>query len=302
MKISHIFLLILVAAIWGFNFVAIKVGLNHVQPLTFTAMRFFFAAFPAIFFVKRPKLPLHKIAAYGLVMFAGQFTFLFTAIHAGFSPGLASLVLQVQAFFTIGFAVLFLSEKPLLVQLLGALVAAGGIAVVALHNGGEVTVTGLSLLILAAISWGAGNVLTKTFGKIGKKEMFGIIIWGSLFAFPPLVALAFIMEGPDTIRQSVTGMAPATLWSLAYIVCLSTYVGYSIWSRMLTNYSAVVVAPFTLLVPAFGMLGAAIFLGEAYPLWKFLATLLIISGLCLNQFGAKLQKFLRQKLKVKLAL
>ncbi len=292
MKLSHIFLLVLLTAIWGFNFVAVKIGLNGIPPLTFTALRFFVSVFPVICFVKKPDLPLSKIAAFGALMFAGQFAFLFSAMHAGLSAGLASLVLQMQAFFTIGFAILFLHEHPRLFQLLGTAVAALGIGVVAFHTGGEASISGLFLAICAAMSWGSGNVLMKTFGRI---DAFGLIIWGSLFAFLLLAIAAWAMEDHETILRSLSEINHRMLLSLAYIVYISTFIGYTIWSRMLAEHSASQVAPFTLLVPVFGMLGSAMCLHESYPLWKFEATLLIIGGLCLNQFGGGLIRVLRNQ-------
>ena len=292
MPLNHALLLLLVTVIWGVNFVAVKFGLHDVPPLTFSALRFFAAAFPAIFFVKRPDLPIIKLMLFGIFMFAGQFTFLFSAIHMGLSVGLASLVLQIQAFFTIGLAVVFLGEKPNLFQILGAIVAMMGIGVVALHVGGDVTMPSLMLSILAAASWGAGNIIIKTFGKT---NMFGVVVWGSFFAFFPLSILAYVVEGPETVLHSLLDVSSLALWSLAYIVYLSTYVGYTLWNRMLAHYSAAIVAPFTLLVPAFGMLSATLVLGEPYPGWKFGATIFILSGLCLNQFGKKLQSFFKKK-------
>lgn len=292
MKLSHSALLILVAAIWGTNFVAIRLGLNQVPPITFSAMRFFFVIFPAIFFVKKPDLPLRKIAAYGAVMFAAQFAFSFCALQEGMSAGLASLVLQVQAFFTIALAAFFLKEKPLLYQILGACLAGCGIMVVASHVGGEVTLFGLLLSGLAALSWGGGNILSKTFGKI---DMFGLVIWGGLFAFPLLTLLAFGIEGSDAVIHGIQNVNLTTFLALTFIVYLSTFVAFTLWGRMLAQYPTAMVAPFSLLVPVFGMLSSALILHEAYPLWKFVATLLIIAGLGINQFGGKLMGTLRRK-------
>lgn len=294
MKFSHVLLMVLLAAVWGFNFVPIRVGLEYVPPLTLTALRFLFTVVPAIFFVKKPDVPYRKLAAYGLLMFAGQFGCMFSGIHAGISPGLASLVLQVQAFFTIGLAAFLLREKPSAFQLIGAAVAACGIAVVGAHIGGEVTLLGLGLVIMAALSWSCGNLITKSFGKI---DMLGVIVWGNFFALLPMIALAAMIEGPDAMSRSLTDMHLSTIAALAYIAYVSTFVGYTIWSRMLAQHPAALVVPFTLLVPAFAMLSTALFLGEAYPLWKFEATLLIICGLFLNQFGGKLVTILKVRSK-----
>jgi O-acetylserine/cysteine efflux transporter len=284
MKLRDILLLVFLAAIWGFNFVPIRIGLDQMPPMTFTLMRLLFTTFPAIFFIKKPKIPLWKVAAYGTAMFAFQFGLVFSGIHAGMSAGLASLVMQIQAFFTIGLAALLLRERPLLFQVIGAVVATGGVAIVGLHVGGDVTVLGLGLVVTAAFCWSCGNLITKSFGKT---DMFSVIVWGNLFASVLLIIAAVATDGVAMMQQSILGLHVLTLVALAYIAYVSTFIGYSIWSHMLAHYPAAMVVPFTLLVPAFAMLSASVFLGESYPLWKFEATILILCGLALNQFGGK---------------
>ncbi len=293
MKPSHIALMVFLAAIWGFNFVPIRIVLDHLPPVSFTALRFLVTVVPAIFLVKRPNLPLWHLMGYGWLAFAGQFLFIFTAIHLGLSAGLASLVIQIQVFFTIGFAALFLKERPKLFQILGALAALGGIAVVVGHTDGSANLLALAIAMLAAASWSGGNIVTKSFGRA---DMFAVVIWGNFFALLPLAVLAMLIDGPSTFIHSVTQIKPMTALSLAYIVYASTFVGYTLWNKMLACYPAAMVAPFILLVPAFGMLSSSLVLGEAYPLWKFFATLLIIGGLGLNQFGGKIYDWAKLKL------
>jgi O-acetylserine/cysteine efflux transporter len=285
MQLRHIAMLVGLAVLWGFNFVPIRVGLEHIPAMTFVALRFLVTFFPAVFFLPRPKLSFKKIAAYGLLTFAGQFSLLFTAIHMGLAGGLASLVLQVQAFFTIGFAAFFMREKPRLFQVLGALVAFGGIGIVATHTGGDATPLSLLLAICAAASWAGGNILTKSFGKI---DIFAVMVWGNMVAFIPLTILALLIDGPTLVASSLMDIHWQAILSLAYIAYVSTFIGYTLWGYMLGRYPAALVAPFTLLVPIFAMISTHIFFGENFALWKLMAGLLIISGLCLNQFGNQL--------------
>lgn len=285
MPLSHILLLVLVVVLWGFNFVPSRIGLDYVPPFTFTALRAVLTVFPVIFFIKRPALPLHRLAAYGVLVFGGQFACLYLAIHNGLSAGLAALVLQTQVFFTIGLALLVLRERPMPFQILGALVAAGGIVLVGAHTGGDVTMPGLLLAMIAAFCWSCGNLLARSFGKA---DMFAVIVWGNVFTALIMLALAAVSEGPAVMLRSVAAM-PVIAWlSLAYIVIASSFVGYTLWNRMLARHHTAVVAPFTLMVPAIAMVSASVFLGEQYPMWKFEATVLILAGLALNQFGGKL--------------
>lgn len=285
MRLRHTALLVFVAILWGVNFTVIKIGLKGMPPLAFSALRFLMVAFPAILFVRRPGAPLRDVAIYGLVMFAGQFAFLFSAMHVGLSAGLASLVLQIQAFFTMIMSAFFLREKPRLFQIFGACIAAAGIGVVGLHTGGDVTPAGLGLVLIAALGFAAGNILAR---RLGKVDMLGVVVWGGLFAFPVLAGMSLALEGWDKVAGALLAARAETFLALAYIVYLSTFLAFTAWNRMLALYPAAMVAPFTLLVPVFGMASAALLLHEAYPGWKLAATLLIVAGLAVNQFGGKL--------------
>lgn len=287
MLVRHIALLVLVTAIWGVNYATIEVVLQEIPPVAFSALRFLAVAFPAILFVPRPDLKLRQLAVFGLFIFAGQFLFLFTAMQVGLSAGLASLIMQLQTFFTIGLAVIFLSERLTFFQLLGALMAFGGLVVIGLNTGGDATQAGLALVLLAALAAAGGNIFTKTLGTV---NMLGVIVWASMFAWPPLLLLSFYVEGAETIRHSLSTIHLVTLWSFAYVVYLSTFFGFTMWGRMLARYPAITIAPFSLLVPVFGMLSASMLLDESYPLWKLSATLLVLAGLCFNLLGAKLKK------------
>jgi O-acetylserine/cysteine efflux transporter len=290
MKPRHLLLALVVVFFWGVNFAIIKLGLRQISPLGLGVIRFVLAAFPWIFFIRRPQIPLSSLALYSLLIFALQFGFLFTGMKVGASAGLASLVMQLQVFFTIGFAVLFLAERPTRWQLLGALFAFGGIAVVAANLGGDVTLAGLSLLILGAMSWGGGNIVSRVISmRHGAINVLGLVCWGSLFATPPLLAVALILD-PQGLTASFTGLDWTSLGAIAYLVYISTLFCFGAWSLLLGLYPVATVAPFTLLVPVFGFLGSAVLLGEVIQPWKLLASALIIAGLLLNVFGQRLFK------------
>jgi len=259
----HIALAILVVAIWGFNFVVIKVGLKELPPILLCALRFFLAAFPAVFFIKRPALPFRSVIAFGLVMFVFQFALLFSGMYAGTTAGMASLVLQVHVFFTVALAVVFLAEQPSIWQIIGALTAFSGIGLVAAHTGGEISALGLILIVAAAASWGIGNLIAK---KLGKVDMLALVVWGSLVAWPPLLLLSYILEQGNWSLEDMAHLSWPTIGAVGYIVYLSTLLGFAVWSWLLSHYPAATVAPFTLLVPVFGFTSSALALGEPlYP-------------------------------------
>lgn len=288
MRSRDLLLALVIVFIWGVNFAIIKLGLRQVSPLALGVARFVLAAFPWIFLVKRPDVPLRQIALYGVLIFAMQFGFLFTGMKLGMSAGLSSLVLQLQVFFTIGLSVFLLGERPAFWQLAGAVLAFGGVGVVALNIGGDVTAIGLVLLIAAAASWGAGNVVSKQISqRAATANVLGLVVWGSLFALPPLLAVAILLEGRQLL-DSFTGLDWVSVASIGYIVYLSTLFCFAAWSGLLARYPVSTVAPFTLLVPIFGFLGSAVLLDEPLQDWKLIASSLVIAGLCLNLFGPRL--------------
>ena len=285
MPFSHVLLALCVIAIWGINFVVIQIGLRELPPIFLTFLRFFFAAFPAVFFIKRPQIPFKMLFAYAMLMFTLDFAFLFSGMYAGVSSGIASLTLQTQVFFTAILAMIFLKEKLTPWQILGALVAFSGIGLVAINTGGDVNTLGLLLVEFAALSWAGGNLVSK---KIGKVDMFSLVVWGSLVAWPPLLLLSFILEHGKLSVESILNVSWLTIGSVAYLVYPVTLFGFAIWSWLLSRHAASTVAPFTLLVPIFGFSSSALILGEGMQGWKIGAGFLIVSGLVINLYGGKL--------------
>lgn len=273
---SHALLALAVVAVWGTNFVVIKVGLDHLPPLMFCALRFTFALLPAVFFLKRPAVPWSHLAAYGLFIGAGQFGLLFLAMNGHIAPGLASLVMQMQVFFTIGFSVWLASEKVRLFQVAALALAAAGLVTIALHTDAETTPLGLGLTLLASLSWAGGNMVMKASGKV---DALAYVVWASLFSIPPLVAMSLVFEGLAAIQQ---GFAHADLMTWGAVLWQSvgnTMFGFAAWGWLLARHPAAVVTPAALLVPVFGMAASTAILHEPLPSWKLLAAGLVMAGL-----------------------
>lgn len=285
MKPLDILLALIVVLVWGFNFVVIQIGLQGLPPLLFSALRFLFAALPLVFFVKRPAIPWKLLAGYALFQFALQFMLLFSGIKLGFPPGLASLVMQLQAFFTIGLAVLMLGERPLVTQIVGALIAFAGMGLVALHLEATATVIGFVMLVAGAFSWGVANIVTK---KIGKVSALALVAWGSLLAAPLLLASSLLVEGPAAWAEAAAHLSWVTAGAVLFQSYPNTIFGFGIWSILMRRYPTATIAPFTLLVPVSGMVSAALVLGEPLQWWKIAAGMLVLLGLALNQFGTRL--------------
>jgi O-acetylserine/cysteine efflux transporter len=278
-------LVLAIVIVWGVNFVAIRWGVDEVPPLLLTALRYVVAALPAIFFIKRPKVALAILVGYGLAVGVGQFGLLFAAIKFGMPAGLASLVIQLQAFFTIALAVLFLGERPNGAQLFGALIAFLGIGVIAVERLGGAALWPFLMTIGAAACWGVANLLTK---KAGKIDMLAFVVWSSLVPPIPLYLLSLLFEGPGAIPLALSQITIFGIGSLLFIGWISTVFGYGAWSVLLGRYPASTVAPFTLLVPIAGIGSAALLLGERITGLELIGSVLVFLGLLLNVFGPRL--------------
>lgn len=285
MKPTHILAALLAVITWGINFVVIKIGLQGLPPVLFTASRFIFSALPLIFFVPFPKTSWKWVVAYGMFQFAFQFTLLFCGIKLGFPAGLASLVMQLQAFITMGLAVIIMGEKPQFVQVLGALIALSGMALVAMHLEVQATIIGFLLVVAGAVCWAIANIVTK---KIGVVNPLSMVVWGSAIASPPLLLASYMMEGMDAWQAAYAQLNWTSIGAIAYQSYPNTIVGFGIWSWLMRKYPAATIAPFTLLVPVVGMVTASIVLNETLFWWKICAGLLVLGGLACNQFGLRI--------------
>ena len=284
LPLRHALLALAVVAVWGTNFVVIKTALGTLPPLLLAVLRFALALLPALWWVPRPRVGWRPLAAYGVLIGAGQFGLLYMAIDGRISPGLASLVVQTQVFFTIGLAMLADGERVRVYQWLALLLATAGIVVIAGHTGGDITLAGLLMVLCAALAWAGGNQVARRMGRV---DMLGVVVWSSAFALPPLLLLSLLFEGPARIAQALGAAGPAEWAAVAWQAAGNTLFGYSAWGWLLSRHPAATVAPMALLVPVFGMGASAALLGESLPAWKLLAAALVMTGLALNLFGSR---------------
>ncbi len=291
MKHKHIALAILVTAIWGLNFSVIKIGLKSVDPFILAGVRFCLVALPAVLFIARPAVPWRFLVAYGLVFGVGLWGIVNLGIQAGVSAGIASLVLQFSAFFTIFLGSWTFKEKITKYQIVGIVVALAGLSSIILITDGSVTLGGVALVILGAVSWSVANIIVK---KSGTKEMLGFLVWASLFAPLPLFALAYGLHGAQGYQALLTQINPAAVFSILFQAYPTTIFGYWVWNSLMKKYPISTVAPLSLLVPIFGLLGSVILFGEVLSSTKVVAVILIITGLAIGLYGKQIADKLRR--------
>ncbi|MER6228917.1 MULTISPECIES: EamA family transporter [Streptomyces] len=284
MRPLHIALAVLVAAVWGVNFVVIELGLAHFPPLLFSALRFLVAALPAVFLVGRPTVAWKWIVGVGLSLGVAKFGLLFVGMDQGMPAGLSSLVLQVQAVFTALFAALFLSERPGGRRVLGMGIALAGIAVAAVDEGAGGPVLAFVLVVLAAACWGVSNVLTR---KAAPRDSLNFMVWVSTVPVLPLLGLSLLFEGWDRDVEALAALDRTGAGTVVYVAWISTVLGFAAWGFLLRHHPASSVAPFTLLVPVFGMSSAALLLDEEVGPLRWCAAALLVGGVALTSLARR---------------
>ena len=282
----HLWLALVVVAIWGSNFVVIKLALAHLPPLLLATLRFALAAVPLVLLVRRPPVSWGNLALYGLAIGVGQFGLLFFVMTRHISPGLASLVIQSQVFFTVGLAMLLSGERVRPYQVMAALIAVAGIVLIASRTDGQTTPLGLALTLAAALSWAVGNIASRAAGPV---DVLAYVAWSSLLAVPPLAVLSLTLEGWPRIAAGLVQADWATWAAVLWQSVGNTMFGYGAWGYLLARYPSATVTPMALLVPVFGMAASAWWLNEPLPAWKIEAALLVLLGLALNVLWPRLR-------------
>lgn len=277
-----------VVVIWGLNFVVMKVGLQGLSPMLLGALRFTLASLPFLLFVRRPALPWRILAAYGLAQGLGQFGFLFWGLQLGMTAGMASVVMQMQAFFTLLMAAPLLGERARSWQWLGLAVALGGLLMIGMAHGegpGQMTLVGFVLTACAAFMWAVSNLVVRYANRHGSYEPLNFIVWTSLFPILPFFALAIGFEGWEPVHTQLRALGWTALLSVAYLALLATLLAYALWTRLLQRHPAGRVTPFSLLVPVVGLAAAWLAFGEVPQPWQWAGTAAVLLGLVINQAG-----------------
>ncbi|WP_163833642.1 EamA family transporter [Spartinivicinus ruber] len=288
MRIKDVVLGLIIILVWGFNFVVIVWGLEEMPPLLMGGLRFLLIATVGSWFISRPQIPIKWLFAYALTLGFGQFAFLFSAMAVGMPAGLASLVLQSQALFTLLLASLLIAEAIQRYQLIAILIAGGGLALIGWSDNGEaMTAVGFGLTLAAAACWAMGNIVNRAISQQGYKAGVGLVVWSAWIPPVPFFTLSYFVEGPVAIADSLQQFSWLSVGSLLYLAFGASILGYSLWSYLISRYPAGQIAPLTLGVPAVGLTSAALLLNETISMVQWAGILLVVVGLILNMRGAQ---------------
>lgn len=278
---KHLALAVLVTLVWGLNFPITKLGLRGIDPFVLTGIRFALAALPLVFFIKRPAVPFRYVAAYGVIFGLGMWGVINYGIQAGVSPGIASLIIQLSVFFTLGWGVVLFKEHLRDAQLVGAGLALIGLSGIIVTQNGSHAVLGVMLIVLSALAWSIGNVIIK---KSGVKEIFSFMVWASLFPPIPLFLMAWWMHGSSVFQGLPASLDATAIGSILFQVYLATHFAYWGWNSLLKTYPVSTVAPLSLLIPVFGIASSMLIIGEQVSTPDLISMSIILTGLAVGLY------------------
>ncbi|MFC4376756.1 EamA family transporter [Nocardia halotolerans] len=272
-----------VVVLWGLNFLAIRIGLDHFPPFFFAALRFAVIAVPVLVFIPRPAVRTRWLLLYGAGFGIAQFAFLFTAMRIGMPTGLASLVLQSSAPFTVVLGAVLLRERLRPVQVAGLAVAVLGMVVIGADRMVTASLLPVLLTLAAGLGWAFGNIGARQAGADSPGfDPLHLTLWMSVVPVLPLLALSMVVEGPDTgfraLGAAFSGAGVPALVALAYIAILATVCGSGLWTYLMSRYPAGTVAPLSLLVPVVGIAAAWAVLGEQPSVAALIGGAIVIAG------------------------
>ena len=277
MKPFDVFLAVLVAVTWGVAFVASRLALDELSPSLMTAMRFAIAAVPCLL-VRRPNVPWRVLVAISATLFLGQFLAQSWAIAHGVPVGLAAVIVQSQALFTVAFAALAFSEFPTRLQIAGIAVAAVGLLMICGTVGFDFSVGAFAVLMISPVSFAVGNLLLRQAREV---PMFDLFAWLCLVPPLPLLALAFAVDGPQATWQSLLQMSSTGWASMLFIGAVSTSIAYWLWGRLLRDHTAAQVVPFALLVPFVGAAASSAVFGETFGPLRLTGMITVVGGIAI---------------------
>jgi O-acetylserine/cysteine efflux transporter len=277
MKPSDVCLAVLVAVIWGLGFVASRWALDELSPALMTTLRFAIAAVPCLF-VRRPNVPWTILIAISSTLFLGQFLAQSWGIAHGVPVGLASVIVQSQALFTVSFAALAFREIPTRLQMTGIGIATIGLLMICGTVGFDFSAGAFAVLLISPVSFAIGNLLLRRAQDV---PMFDLFAWLCLVPPLPLLALTFAIDGPQATWHALWHMSSKGLISMLFIGAISTCIAYWLWGRLLRDYTAAQVVPFALLVPFVGAAASSIVFGETFGALRLIGMITVIGGVAI---------------------
>ncbi|WBL77533.1 EamA family transporter [Bradyrhizobium xenonodulans] len=271
-----------VPLLWGYQFVAIKVGVAEFPPLFFLALRFVAIALLLVPFVKRPtREQLGPVAVISIFLGGLNFGLFYVGLGLG-SGSLSAVAYQLATPFAVLLAWPLLGERPSLTTSAGVVLAFAGVVVLATGPALSASALPLLLVVGAAFAFAVSNVLTKCYGPFDSLMLMG---WSSLLTVPQVMSMSLLLEHGQT--ASLVAADEIGWLALAYTIFIGGILGFGLWFWLIGRCSMSRVAPFGLLLPVFALMSSVLFLGEPVTPKLIVGGLLAVSGVAMTQVRPK---------------
>jgi O-acetylserine/cysteine efflux transporter len=282
------FLATLVAALWGSNFVAIKLAIRDFPPLFLLVLRFAIVAALMVPWV-RPvdRRSIGPVLAISFILGVLHFGLSFLGVQR-LAAGTAAVVGQLSVPFSALLAVWLFGERLDAKRVGGILLALLGVAVLARtpHTAGDMT--GVAFVIASALAWAVANSIIKRYGPF---DPYMLTAWMALFAVPQLLAVSLITEHGQW--QSLSSAHWSSWTAVGYTALGSSILGYGLWYHLVNTNAVSKLVPFTLLAPVFAVIGG-LFLGEPVTAPLLIGGALTVAGVGLCELRFRRLKWFRR--------
>jgi drug/metabolite transporter (DMT)-like permease len=280
--------------VWSSTWLAIKIGLRDLPPLSFVAIRFVIAAAILVAVsVGRVRLtPLRRsdyatLAFTGILMFGVNYTTVFWGeLHV--SSGLAAVLQATIPIFGMIFAHWLLPDEPLRLQkVLGAFVALGGVMLICarlLSFNGLMAFWGGIGIALGGGAAAFSNVLMKKRAISLAPGM--LAAWQMIFGIIPMLVLGFLVEGSPA-RFHWTSSA---VFCLLYLAVIGSSLTFLLLYWLLPRMTVTNLQTISLITPPGAVMLGWIWGGEKFPLWSLLGAALVLAGVWLIFRRAKIRE------------
>lgn len=264
------------ALIWGYNWVAMKVGVRYSDPFTFSALRNFLGALALFVLVAtrrgalRPPIPVWLLATFGLFQTSGSGLSVW-ALYVG-SAGKTSVLTYTMPFWLLVIAWPVLDERIRGLQWAVVGLALGGLLFVLEPWHLRGLAAGL-LAVAGGLCWAVASVLFKTIRRRYTVELLPFTAWQALLgSIPLIIAAGFTASGPPVWNATLVA-------ALLYNVIVCSAVAWLLWLYVLHELPAGTAGISSLAIPVVGVLAAWIQLGERPGTVEAIGMALILAAL-----------------------
>ena len=277
----HLALMLLICIIWGFNFVAAKVGVREIPPLLFTALRFSILAIALLPFLKPARGRMRDVVIIALFNGALHFGLMFSGI-AMTAASVVAVVAQLNVPFATMLSIFFLGEVVRLRRWIGIALSILGVTIVSFDPHVFDALTGVLFAAGAALSAAIAAVCMRSLSNVG---VFQLQSWTAVITAPLLLGASLLFESGHS--DAIMNAQPITWAALLFTTIGASLIGHNVYYYLLQRYEVSLLAPLSLLSPLLGVVFGILMLGEHVSMRIVLGALTAFIGVGVLAFPSR---------------